>query len=550
MVSFQCDGCGDVQTKKKLDSHWNRCRAPFTCIDCMTTFHGYDYRSHTSCMTEDQKYQGHLYREKPNKAVKRKSVQVFEPKENNALVSRKPTVEDVVEDIIPPPAPTPPPAVKETSVFDFLVEDESHTTPKITFAEEREEMSIKTGAPSIFSGRAQQTDDYRSKEESRYSQQYEVDGFSYGAEPVYPTPAYLNDSTATLHDFKTPAAKNRAAKDVPESAGHSRSNSNSEKKRKRAHTDDHASDVVMPDVPTTAVKQVAETPGLAHSGLTGGIQRMVTGDLNDRFSYPRSPATSPDPDHRALTKLKPVKNTKDKHQNVDPQSPLKKTRRSKDDDSSGLGISIKGRAGKVMSMINGALNTNNTDGVAPKSMLSRRRASSSENGSVQTQEVRGREGERRERKKHKVTRHNGTSRDNVRMEHKKSSSSRRADDNESPNSSHVRNGKSNASKRIEFVKQHHSASDSDDDRRRPKSMNGDMVVFGAEESLRRKCEEFLEYIDKGQESRGYSMNKVLKRWHKDSDIRREDDRRDEERELWKGLRLKKNDRGEIVVFFT
>lgn len=503
-------------------------------------------------MTEDQKYQGHLYREKPNKAAKRKSVQISDPKEKNALAPQRPTVEEVVEHSIPPPAPTPPPAVKETSVFDFMVEEESHNTPGIAFAEEREEMSIKTGAPSIFSERVHKTDNYKNKDESRYSQQYEVDGFSYGAEPVDPMPTHLNHSTATLHDFKTPAAKSRTANGIPESAGHSRSNSNSEKKRKRAQTDDHTNDVVMPDVPSTATKQLAQIPGLAHSGLTGGIQRMATGDMDDRFSQPRSPATSPDPDpdHRALTKLKPVKSTKDKHQHVDPQSPLKKTRRSKDDDTNGLGISIKGRAGKVMSMINGVLSTSSTEGVSSKSTLSRRRASSSENGSSQTHENRGREGERRERKKHKVTRHNGTSRDNVRMDHKKSSSSRRADDSESPNASRVRSDRPNISRRIEFTQHHHSASDTDDDRRRSQGMNGDMVVFGAEDSLRRKCEEFLEYIDKGQGSRGYSINKVLNRWHKDSSIKRDDDKRDEERELWKGLRLRRNDRGEIVVFFA
>lgn len=42
-------GCGDVQTKKKLDSHRNQCHSAFTCIDCMTTFHGVDYRGHTVC---------------------------------------------------------------------------------------------------------------------------------------------------------------------------------------------------------------------------------------------------------------------------------------------------------------------------------------------------------------------------------------------------------------------------------------------------------------------------------------------------------------------
>ncbi|KAF4445434.1 cell growth regulating nucleolar LYAR, partial [Fusarium albosuccineum] len=63
--------CGDVLTKKKLDPHRNRCRgATFTCIDCMVHFPGLQYRSHTSCMTEDQKYQGALYKNNKNKKQK------------------------------------------------------------------------------------------------------------------------------------------------------------------------------------------------------------------------------------------------------------------------------------------------------------------------------------------------------------------------------------------------------------------------------------------------------------------------------------------------
>ena len=40
--------CGDVLTKKKLDSHRGQCRgASFACLDCMTHFRGTDYKAHT-----------------------------------------------------------------------------------------------------------------------------------------------------------------------------------------------------------------------------------------------------------------------------------------------------------------------------------------------------------------------------------------------------------------------------------------------------------------------------------------------------------------------
>ncbi|CEP11014.1 hypothetical protein [Parasitella parasitica] len=77
MVSFQCDGCGDVVKKPKLNQHGNRCYATFTCIDCSTTFQGTSYQSHNSCMTEAEKFQKHIYQAKNGPStvpVKKKSV--------------------------------------------------------------------------------------------------------------------------------------------------------------------------------------------------------------------------------------------------------------------------------------------------------------------------------------------------------------------------------------------------------------------------------------------------------------------------------------------
>lgn len=56
MVSFNCDRCGDVVKKQKLAQHYGRCRAPVTCLDCSQQFmHPKD--AHTSCISEDEKYQ-------------------------------------------------------------------------------------------------------------------------------------------------------------------------------------------------------------------------------------------------------------------------------------------------------------------------------------------------------------------------------------------------------------------------------------------------------------------------------------------------------------
>ncbi|EJD03068.1 uncharacterized protein FOMMEDRAFT_168139 [Fomitiporia mediterranea MF3/22] len=68
MVSFQCDACQDVVKKPKLDAHSYRCYSSFTCVDCSKTFHtSAEWKGHTSCISEAEKYQKGLYKGKKNK---------------------------------------------------------------------------------------------------------------------------------------------------------------------------------------------------------------------------------------------------------------------------------------------------------------------------------------------------------------------------------------------------------------------------------------------------------------------------------------------------
>ncbi|KAI3654849.1 hypothetical protein MP228_000229 [Amoeboaphelidium protococcarum] len=65
MVSFVCNQCQETIKKPKLDQHAQRCRgATFSCIDCSTDFYGTEYRNHTSCISEAEKYQKSLYKPK------------------------------------------------------------------------------------------------------------------------------------------------------------------------------------------------------------------------------------------------------------------------------------------------------------------------------------------------------------------------------------------------------------------------------------------------------------------------------------------------------
>jgi cell growth-regulating nucleolar protein len=78
--------------------------------------------------------------------------------------------------------------------------------------------------------------------------------------------------------------------------------------------------------------------------------------------------------------------------------------------------------------------------------------------------------------------------------------------------------------------------------------NGDrqMILYGA--SARASL--FMSFVNKGPESeKGCSVNKTLKRYHRERVAAGlGHSKGQEEKELWRSLRLRRNDRGEIVVF--
>lgn len=96
MVSFSCEVCNDTVIKKKLDQHTQRCRgAYFTCIDCSTTFGGTDYRTHTLCISEAEKYEKALYKGKKkspvaqSKKAEPKKESKAEPKKESKKVKKE-----------------------------------------------------------------------------------------------------------------------------------------------------------------------------------------------------------------------------------------------------------------------------------------------------------------------------------------------------------------------------------------------------------------------------------------------------------------------------
>lgn len=77
MVFFVCEGCNETLKKNKVDAHAARCRNCWavSCVDCSVVFKGNDYAAHTSCISEAQKHEGALYREKASNGKKKQSPQ-------------------------------------------------------------------------------------------------------------------------------------------------------------------------------------------------------------------------------------------------------------------------------------------------------------------------------------------------------------------------------------------------------------------------------------------------------------------------------------------
>ena len=74
--------------------------------------------------------------------------------------------------------------------------------------------------------------------------------------------------------------------------------------------------------------------------------------------------------------------------------------------------------------------------------------------------------------------------------------------------------------------------------------SGQLVVFKPRADL------FLSFVNKGPDSeRGCSMNKALKRFHRErTSTGGSLGKSLEEKELWRSLRMRRNERGEIVLF--
>lgn len=445
----------------------------------MVHFYGTDYRSHTSCISEAQKYQGHLYKEKDKKGGKgdrHKSMPGSFPDNSQAMVPRNAYVEDATEgdDMnviavvdVPPRAPTPPPAhealPENINVFDFLV---SEATPD----RGRREVEAANGARMIEETR------HHGNGDSQYSQyssgdgsQYMSHGFSYGHAPVQPGMERY-DSWQNMTDsqqsqlmppppYVTPGPKSER-KDKHKSE-------KSDKKRKRQQVEDLDLSSASKRSSSRGDEKMADARihssggKVLHSGLTGGLQKLVTDPefFDDRIDAGPTPI-----------------------------SPLKRTKRDKE---------AKDERRKSSYTSYSTTSTKTSSSKQPEEKRQRSHSKDRESQSSKRQHRK-----RRDSSSSVEDRHRSTSRKEYRV--------------------------------IEYP--------SDQPASVQPTATNQLVSYSS------RAELFLSFVNKGPESeRGCSLNKALKRYHRERDVRGEE-KEEEDKELWKSLRMRRNERGEIVLF--
>lgn len=230
---------------------------------------------------------------------------------------------------------------------------------------------------------------------------------------------------------------------------------------------------------------MTDAPPILHSGLTGGLKGMMRGPS----VFPPSPEYSAD---AAET----------------PASPLKKTRHSKNS-SSGTGNRVSSIGNNLFSML--------TASSKPKTKKRKHGSPGAKKSS---------------KSKHKHD-----------HEHKHEHEHQHHHSHSHSHSHHKSSDGEKAKKMIEYRPGSKDSKDGD----KSKDKNQSVVVYGKHPQ---PADILLGLVNKGPDSeRGCSMNKALKRYHRElSSSGSSTGKLMDEKELWRSLRLRKNDRGEVVLF--
>jgi cell growth-regulating nucleolar protein len=446
---------------------------------------------------------------------------------DTALVSyRQPTVEDEEYDMAlaivdaPPPCPSPPlapgavlpitpaqmSAQQRFSIFDFQVDETPGQTPNASQLDIQ--MSMKNGAARVFDS-------------------------SRDLEPIE------DEDSQHRYEYTTPANKTLERRDsMPYSTDREGTTGKKDKKRKRVHDIDTSAtrprgsvndnDAMMLDAPTL------------HTGLTGGLHRMMRRG-SDYPSPSYSTQAEPDVDMGAASTRA--------ERGDDIMSPVKRSRTVEFDETP-----IDGEKRRRSSRVHRSSTRHGTGSVRHSSHREHRSSSRRHSRGDDVEPESPEEREHRRRKHRSVRRSSGNT---LAIEAPPMTIDERLEDGEQSGNLkaieyHPSPPTSSTPPSATFDKSqalipHHTHSSQDETHQLvPYNTEGTTAAF--------RARAFCAMVQKGLESeRGCSVHKILKRYHRDrcgsGRGRDVDDKVEEEKKLFSEMRLKRNDRGEVVVFF-
>jgi cell growth-regulating nucleolar protein len=477
------------------------------------SFPGTSYKSHTSCISEDQKYQGKLYKEKKPKGQQQKNNSA-QHDNSQALTAHNAYVEDATEAdnalaIVdaPPRAPTPPPAahslgyheqavIEDVNVFDFLEAGETPSVSRKQAPVDESRMLEDSLPPAYEENFTPAISDVMKFQLADDDETFAQTGFTYGGEPVRP-------SRERFDSYATPAPKPKHSRTKSRDTDVETTTKKSDRKRKRNSPAELDMSLVRAQEERDSM--MAEAPPMLHSGLTGGLNRLLA-----RPEFPPSPEDSGE------------------YAN----SPLSPMKRVKQGNSTAL----------LRAQREWEIQQQKT-----------RKADIKEQREREEKEKKEKKAKERGRERDRIERQSSTALVKVRPKKKREDSAkeiRRIRRRQYSSSVSPAPQDRKALKAIEYRRSNSRSASPDGNGQLIVRPSGDLVPAGGMDP---RADLFMSFITKGPESeRGMSVNKALKRYHRErhDDRDRAPSKADEEKELWKNLRLKRNDRGEVVLFFA
>lgn len=506
--------------KPKLDAHARSCyAASYSCLDCGIHFQGTNYRSHTSCISEDQKYQGKLYKEKKPKGQHQKKDSAYHDDSQALTAPHHAYVEDATEAgnslavvDAPPRAPTPPPApyslgyheqqqaaIEDVNVFDFLEASETPNPSKTHVPADESRMIEDSQPPAYVETSTPAISDVMKFQLADDDDTFAKTGFSYGGEPVRP-------SRERYDSYATPAPKAKHSRTKSRDTDVETTTKKTDRKRKRNSPTQLDMSLVRAQEERDTL--MSDAPPMLHSGLTGGLGRLLA-----RPQFPPSPDDSGD------------------YAN----SPLSPMKRAKQGNSKALL-----RAQQEFDVL---------EQKARKADIKARKEKEEKE-----KEKKDKKAKERGRERDRIERHASSALVKIRPKKKREDSGkevRRIRRRQYSSSVSPAPQDRKPMKAIEYHRSDSRSMSPEGDGQLIVRPNGDLV--SAATGMDPRADLFMSFITKGPESeRGMSMNKALKRYHRERhDTRdRSPSKAEEEKELWKNLRLRRNDRGEVVLFFA